>query len=160
MRDYYSRGAKLDFVLHKNYKMLTVIEIFRAHKNPVSRIKPPVQDDLFKKKKTSKYLNKWVVIDNINFQSEGEGYYYLELKALMLRGEVKEIKRQIPFEFMVNDVKVGKYVADFGVLYHDGRIEIIDYKSRFTVTLALYQIKKALMLACYGVIIKEVGVKK
>lgn len=140
--------------------MPTVFEIFMLHKNPVSRIKPPKPEDLFKKKKQSKYLNKWVVIDNINFQSEGEGYYYLELKALMLRGEIREIKRQIPFEFVVNEVRVGKYVADFGVLYDDGRIEIMDYKSRFTVTLALYQIKKALMLACYGVIIKEVGVKK
>lgn len=150
--------------------MKDVFEIFRAHKNPVSkegkRVAALSGDELFaesrekKKKKVSKMRNKPIVLDSIWFQSEGEGYYYLELKALLDRGDIWEIKRQIPFEFVVNDIVVGKYVADFGVLYYDGRVEIIDYKSRFTVMLAHYQLKKALMLACYGVIIKEVGVKK
>lgn len=145
--------------------MKTAYEIFHDHKCPVSRIKEQNPEELFanedkKKKKLSKYKNKWIVIDKINFQSEGEGYYYLELKDRLIRGEIRQIKRQIPFEFVVSGVRIGKYIADFGVLHHDGTVEIIDYKSRFTVTLALYQMKKQLMLACYGVGIKEVGTKK
>lgn len=145
--------------------MKTLQEIYNNHKSPTSRLKPETQQSLFEKqredknKKKSKYLNKWVVIDSIKFQSEGEGYYYLELKSRLLRGEFKEFKRQLPIEFEVNGVRVGKYIADFAVLHYNGSIEIIDYKSRFTATLALYGIKKQLMLALYGVEIKEVGKK-
>lgn len=147
--------------------MMTAYEIFQAHVNPKSKkgsdMKKLSDQELFddhqakKKKKGSKMRNKPVIIDNIWFQSEGEGYYYLELKSQWQRGKIKQIKRQIPFEFVVGGIKVGKYVADFGVIHHDGSLEIIDYKSRFTVTLALYQMKRALMLACYQVAIKEVG---
>lgn len=112
-----------------------------------------------KKKKPSKNKmgNKPIVIDAIWFQSTGEGHYYQELKSRLQNGEFAQFKRQLPVEFFVNGIRVGRYIADFAVLNHDGSIDIIDYKSRFTVMLAHYKLKKALMLACYQVEIKEVG---
>lgn len=137
-------------------KLKTLAEIFQEHKNPVSKIKQGTTD---KPTKPSKFKNKWVVIDGINFQSQGEGYYWLGLKDRMNQGEYREIKRQVPFEFFVAGVRIGKYVADFVTLDWNGTFEVIDFKSRFTVGLQLYILKKQLMLACYGVAIKEVGVK-
>ena len=133
--------------------METALQIFHGHKSP----KPKKGQTI--SKTANKYGNKWIIIDDIKFQSTGEGYYYLELKERLLRGDVKEIKRQIPFEFVVNGIRIGKYVADFGVLHFNGSLEILDYKSRFTATIPLYDLKKQLMLACFGVAIKEVGVK-
>lgn len=143
--------------------MKTASEIYHAHKSPISRIKPEPVHDLFpeqeeKKKKPSKFLNKWVVIDGIKFQSIGEGGYYEELKRRLARGDIKEFKRQIVFEFVVNGVEISSYKADFGILHFDGTIEILDYKSQFTAQLAYWQIKKQLMLACYQIAVKEVGV--
>ncbi len=147
--------------------MKTAYEIFQEHVSPKSKkgaqMKKLSDQELFddhqekKKKKGSKMRNKPVIVNNIWFQSEGEGNYYLELLSQWQRGKIKQFKRQIPFEFIVSGIRVGKYVADFGVMHHDGTLDIIDYKSRFTVTLALYQMKKQLMLACYQVAIKEVG---
>lgn len=109
--------------------------------------------------KPSKYRNKWVEIDGIKFQSTGEGNYYVELKRLKLSGEIKDFKRQVAFPLEVNGVHINNYVSDFVIQHFNGTYEIVDYKSRFTVTLALYQMKKALVKALYGYTIKEVGNK-
>ena len=114
---------------------------------------------LEKGKAKSKYRNKWVIIEGIKFQSEGEGHYYLHLKSRLLAGDFKKFSRQIKFEFVIGGVRVGAYIADFVVEHFNGSFEVIDYKSRFTVTLELYKIKKGLMKVCYNVVIKEVGVK-
>ena len=149
--------------------MKTAFEIFQEHKSPKSkeglRRSKLSGKELFdeaqerKGKKKSKMGNKPVVFDNIWFQSEGEGHFYLSLKEQLQRGKIKDFKRQIPFEFFVNGIRIGKYVCDFGVLYHDNTVEILDYKSRFTATLALFEMKEALMIACYQVEIKKVGMR-
>lgn len=142
---------------------MTAYEIFTAHKSPKSKVGANISRQLFdaveQPKKKSKMQNKAIILDSIWFQSQGEGYYYLELKSLLQAGKIQDFKRQIPFEFWVDGIRIGKYVADFGVLNHDGTLEIIDYKGRFTAGLALYKMKKALMLACYQVAIKEVGIQ-
>lgn len=146
--------------------MKTVFEIYNSHVQTIPRQRTAPVLGLFeeaqakKVKKQSKYRNEWVVIDGLSFQSIGEGNYYLELKSRQQRGDIREFKRQVPFEFFVNGIRVGKYICDFVTVLHDGTIEVIDYKSRFTITLQLYEIKRALMQACYGVIIKEVGAKR
>jgi hypothetical protein len=145
-------------------KLKTLAEIFQEHKNPKSVIKQLTPEQALekakKKKKPNKYRNKWVVIDNINFQSEGEGYYWLDLKARMNNGEFREIKRQVRFKLYAGDVYVREYVADFVTLDWNGNFQVIDYKSQFTARLPTYQMKKQLMLACYGVVIMEPGLKK
>lgn len=144
-------------------KLKTLAEIFQEHKNPKSVIKVLTPEEALekkKKKKKNKYLNNWIVIDGINFQSEGEGFYWLELKDRMNAGEYREVKRQVSFKLYSGEVYVRTYVADFVTQDWSGNFEVIDYKSDFTVRLPNYQMKKALMLACYGVVIKEPGIKK
>ena len=106
----------------------------------------------------NKYNNKRIVIDGINFQSTGEGRYYQMLKRKLDAGLIKGLKRQIPFEFVINGFSIGRYVCDFGVMHHNGIIEIIDHKSKATAEIDLYQWKKNLMYACFGVKIKEVNI--
>ena len=144
--------------------MQTLREIYCSHKDKAPKKKVADKTDWqlhleSKAKKPSKMRNKWVTIDGIKFQSTGEGNYYLELKDRLLRGHIKSFKRQISFEFIVNGIKICKYVCDYGVEHFDGSIDILDYKSNFTRGLALYRLKKALMIACYGILIKEVGCK-
>ncbi len=110
-------------------------------------------------KKQNKYRNKWVIIDKIKFQSTGEGNYYLRLKDDLRKGEILGFKRQVDYVFVINGVKITTYRADFVVKNLDGSFSVLDYKSSFTMTLALYQIKKALMQVCFNIIIKEVGPK-
>lgn len=133
--------------------MPTLLEIYQAHSSPKSKPVAPGPQA------ANKYKNRRVVIDGINFQSTGEGIYYTELKLLMGCGKIKGFKRQVPFTFIVNGVTIGKYVADFCVLNNDLTIEVVDHKSKFTADFDLYKIKKKLMLACYGVVIKEVTAK-
>ena len=141
--------------------MKTLLQIYTEHVNPKSKKRYTDAEMLAgPSARRGRHGNVPVVIDNIWFQSTGEGYYYLELKERQNRMDIREFKRQVPVEFFVHGVRIGKYIADFMTMDYAGNIEVIDYKSRHTVTLALYQIKKALMLACYSVAIKEVGVKK
>jgi hypothetical protein len=66
---------------------------------------------------------------------------------------VISIEEQVPFVFNVNGHKICTYLLDFRVTYGDGRIEHIDVKG---VATDLYRVKKKLLLACYGIEIKEV----
>ena len=135
--------------------MNQLYEIYTKHKDPVSKIKPA---SLVPAKK-NKYNNKWIEIDNINFQSTGEGYYYLELKDRMRRDEIKGFKRQVEFELVVNGVRVGLYKCDFMVLNHDLSLEVLDFKGEHTAKLPEFLLKEKLMLAVYGVVIKKPGLK-
>lgn len=67
----------------------------------------------------SKYKNKKVVIDNITFSSQKEGMRYLQLKEMEQRGEIKDLKLQVPFELQPSfklegeTIRAMKYIADF-----------------------------------------------
>lgn len=77
-------------------------------------------------------------------------------KATLEKNRVVDIEEQVPFPFIVNGVKVCTYLLDFKVTYADGRIDHIDVKGVIT---DVYRIKRSLMLACYGIKIKEVTKK-
>jgi hypothetical protein len=76
---------------------------------------------------------------------------------LMQQGElIRELEAhpQPRFDLKVNDVHVTNYIADFA--YHDaetGERVVEDVKGMST---AEYRIKKALMLACLGIEVREV----
>lgn len=79
----------------------------------------------------SKYLNKWVEIDGIKFQSQAEGLKYWELKndPSILRFELQpKFELQPAFEKDGQKIRAIYYKADFEVWYKDGRHEIIDIK--------------------------------
>lgn len=114
-------------------------------------------------KKPSKYRNKKTKFDGDIFDSGLEAARYAELKMLERVGEIADLKRQVPYDLVVNGIKICTYVADHvykekspkwvppGVIEWKPITE--DVKGART---AVYLMKKKLMKAIYGIEIKEV----
>lgn len=96
---------------------------------------------------TSKYKNKKVTVDGIEFDSKMESDYYLHLKQLESQGIVSEFLMQKEYILLEGYNKEGKkirpikYKADFEVHYADGHIEVVDVKGFLT---ADFKLKKKL----------------
>ena len=96
---------------------------------------------------TSKYNNKKVTVDGIQFDSKIEARYYEYLKELEKQGVVSEFLLQKKYLLLEGFDKNGKrirpinYIADFEVHYTDGRIEVVDIKGFETPD---FRIKKKL----------------
>lgn len=98
----------------------------------------------------SKYRNRKVVVDGIEFASKMEADYYCELRMKEMAGEVADIACQVPFVLqngfsLPDGKKVRKitYIADFVVTYTDGHKEVVDVKGYKT---EVYKLKKKLLL--------------
>lgn len=113
----------------------------------------------------SKYKNKRIRINNIEFDSIREANRYKELCLLVKAGKIENLACQVPYELIpaqygeVNGKRkclerACVYYADF--LYKDketGQWIVEDAKGYRTDT---YKIKKKLMLQVHGIRIKEV----
>lgn len=125
--------------------------------------------------KGSKYLNKKVVVDGIEFSSKKEARHYQDLLLLSQSGEISDLRLQVPYELIPaqkepdtigkrGGVKPGKtieraciYVADFVYKDKDGREIVEDVKGyKMGGAYSLFKIKKKLMLWRYGISIREV----
>lgn len=104
----------------------------------------------------NKYGNVPVVIDGIVFQSTKEGDYYKSLKILQRAGKILKFERQVAYKIKVKGKLICKYIADFVVWWPGGRVEVIDVKGEATAKIALFQVKKKLMEAAYGIVVKIV----
>jgi hypothetical protein len=97
-------------------------------------------------------------IDGISFASKAEAKRYGELKMLEKAGEICCLELQPRFDLVVNDVSVGRYVADFRYKipracgHHKG-VVVEDVKGFRTET---YRLKKKLVEAQYGITITEI----
>jgi len=104
-----------------------------------------------------KYGNRSTVVDGIRFQSTKEARRYGELRLLEKAGEIRNLHRQIPFDLWVKGIRICRYVADFTYdeKAPDGwsRQDVVEDCKGFRTR--EYKIKKALMLACHGIEIKE-----
>lgn len=109
------------------------------------------------KESASKYHNVPTVYDGRTYHSRKEADYakFLDAsrRAVKLRDRVTKIEPQVRYPFKVNDVLICTYVLDFRVTYADGRVEHVDVKGFAT---GVYQIKRKLMRACYGIDLIEV----
>lgn len=76
----------------------------------------------------------------------------MELDILIRVGAITRWSAQPEFKIEHKGVKICKYIADFKVQYPDGRIEYEDVKGFKT---DIYKLKKKLVLAFYGIEIKE-----
>lgn len=104
--------------------------------------------------KPSKHRNTKTEIDGHTFDSKKEALHWLDLRAEQADGRITQLRRQVAFPIVVNDVEICTYVADF--VYVRGGAEVIeDVKSKHTRKLPDYRIKKKLMEAM-GKPIKEV----
>lgn len=103
----------------------------------------------------NRFLSKKVIVDGLKFDSKKEASYYGQLKVKKACGRIKDFQRQVRFNFVLNDVKIGYYKADFVEEMPDGSKQIIDVKSEFTRKLPRYRKQKKLMLAFHGINIIE-----
>ena len=115
----------------------------------------------------SKYNAKRInTVDGV-FDSLGEYKYWVFLNTIKnaITSEKKpvEIKRQIKYKFIVNEVLIGSYIADFVITYTDGSTEVHDFKNPYllakgksTPAGAMFQYKKKLMLALHNIELKIV----
>ncbi|MBQ3950048.1 MAG: DUF1064 domain-containing protein [Bacteroidales bacterium] len=123
----------------------------------------------------SKYLNKKTEVDGILFDSKKEASYYLRLKEMETKGEINNLRRQVPYELIpavyrdevkhlkTKDKTVTKclqrathYIADFVYNLPSGEEIVVDVKSYITRKNAEYRLKKKMMLAFNGIEITEV----
>ena len=121
---------------------------------------------------TRKYGNKPITIDGHTFPSKKEGYRYLALKDRADRGEISNLRMQVPYELVpavyarktvhlkTKDKEVLKciqkavhYVADFVYTDKDGIEHVEDTKGYRTKE---YILKKKMMLAFLQIDIEEV----
>jgi hypothetical protein len=112
-------------------------------------------------KRNKKYNNKKTVIDGISFDSEKEAARYSELKILEKYHVITDLKLQYPFLLIPtqrdeNGILLERqctYKADFVYKDENGKLIVEDAKGFRT---EVYKIKKKLMLARYGIHIKEI----
>ena len=100
-----------------------------------------------KQPKKSKYNNKKVIVDGIQFDSQKEAEYYCKLKILKQAGEIKDFRLQPRYELQPAFEKNGKkyraitYIADFEIVNNDGNTEVVDVKG---VETQVFKIKQKL----------------
>jgi hypothetical protein len=103
----------------------------------------------------SKYKAIRTEVDGITFASKKEAKRYQELKLLEKAGQIFNLALQPRFDIYVGDTKVCTYVGDFKYTLPgiDGPWIIEDVKG---VKTPVYNLKKKMMRAMYGIEIKEV----
>lgn len=114
----------------------------------------PLSRQLLREKNvpTNKYHNRKVELDGQIFASQKEANRYAELKHLQRAGIVESFACQVAYPVLDAFEKNGrryraiKYIADFVVLYPDGRIEVEDTKGHAT---EVFRIKRKLFEARY-----------
>jgi hypothetical protein len=101
-----------------------------------------------------KYQNKRNTLNDQKFDSLGERNRYLYLCQLERDGKIRNLKRQVRFELVVNDDLICAYVADF--MYHlKDDLIVEDFKGGYRLPND-FVIKNKLMKAIYGITIKIV----
>lgn len=103
-----------------------------------------------------KHGNVRVEVDGIKFASKREAKRYQALKLLERGGRVRNLRLQVTYRLEVNGVLICRYRADFVYeeLVEGGRwAEVVDDSKGYPNE--VYPLKKKLMLACYGIAIRE-----
>lgn len=103
-----------------------------------------------------KYGNIWTEVDGIKFQSILEADYYGKLKLRKRANDLVKFERQKRYEFIINGISIGAYVADFVIWENSGAVTVVDTKSAATEAIPFFQMKKALMLALFSIDVKIV----
>lgn len=98
--------------------------------------------------------------NGVMYHSIKEADYARQLDIRVKGKDIKSWQGQVAFPIVINGEPICKYIADFVVVYPDGRQEIIDVKpfdkrtGKFLLK-DIYKIKKKLVEAIYKVKIIE-----
>ncbi len=102
----------------------------------------------------SKFGNKRTLVGDKSFMSKGEAKRYEVLVQREQEGLIRDLKTQVSFPLVVNDVKIARYIADF--TYEDATGYVVeDFKGVLT---DVFKLKQKLMSACHSIAIKIVKV--
>ncbi|RAJ00462.1 uncharacterized protein DUF1064 [Chitinophaga skermanii] len=102
--------------------------------------------------KPRKYRNKICYVFGNKFDSKKEALRYIELKEQENLKSISNLRLQVKYAIVVNNVKICTYIADFVYTDKKGTTIIEDVKG---VRTPVYKLKKALMLATHGICILE-----
>lgn len=102
----------------------------------------------------SKFKNVSLQTPDGFFQSKREYARWGELLLLQRGHAIRELRRQVTFSFDIYCVHICSYVADF-VYWDIGAAHVVVEDAKGFVT-PEYRIKRNLMLAVYGIEIREV----
>ena len=133
----------------------------------VRSLSPKAQKQVYEKLVESQKLNagaksgaKKVTINGIQFDSKREARSYLDLSAMEMAGQIRDLQLQVKFELIPSQRIDGKvverscdYVADFTYYDKDGWYVVEDTKGMKTKD---YIIKRKLMLYIHKIRIREV----
>lgn len=103
-----------------------------------------------------KYRNVPTELDGLKFSSKKEASRYATLKLLEKAGEIRGLKVQPRFPFVIGGKTICTYVGDFQYLERDGAVVVEDVKSPATRKNPVYRIKAKLFQALVGFPIREV----
>lgn len=105
----------------------------------------------------SKYGNIKTEYNGKVYHSKKEADFASHLEYLKhaknLSERVVSVREQVPYNINIKSHHICTYFADFVIQYGDKRTEVIDVKG---VKTAIYRLKKRMVEASYGIIIKEV----
>ena len=107
----------------------------------------------------SKYGSKKTIVDNIKFDSKWEAERYGQLKAMERAMFIRDLELQVPYDIVVNDVKICRYVADFRykkesnhtITNDEYYVEVVEDAKGFETP--EFKLKKKLMKAVFNIYI-------
>lgn len=110
--------------------------------------------------KGQKYANKKVTTpDGDTFDSRAEYRHWQHLQKLERSGEIKDLRRQVPF-VLAPAVKIAgktkpalRYIADFCYEDSSGKTVVADTKGAVT---EVWKIKRHLMMSVHGIEVMEI----
>ena len=108
-------------------------------------------------KRRPKYRNKPTTVNGHRFDSKHEAARYAVLTLLQKAGKFRDLECQVRYTFEINGVVIGHYTADFRYVdCETEKVVVEDAKSPATKNETSYRLRKKLMLACFGVEVREV----
>lgn len=137
--------------------MKTTFTISDIQNSKVARLNQHLFNQVAVKKKRSKYNAVKVEFDGHVFDSQKECNRYINLRALLQAGTIKDLQLQVAYRLETENVNIASYIADFVyTVVKTGETIVEDVKSPATRRLAVYRLKKKLMHSQYKIEIKEV----
>lgn len=98
--------------------------------------------------KKSKYKSRRVKIDGIAFASTREGKRYMDLRLLERAGEISMLTCQPKYPIVINDIPICTVILDFSYIDKSGETIIEDVKG---LDMVVSKLKRKLVKACHGI---------
>lgn len=102
----------------------------------------------------NKYGNVKTERDGVTYDSAKESRVLAELEMRERAGHIRDLRRQVQFAIVVNQIHICDFIAD--AVYQEGaRRVVIDVKSDITRKNPVYRLKRKLLAAVLGIEVEE-----